>query len=132
MPFQDLMKKQINNLGKELNELLQRVLPLNDPDLVSLFVTDADTVLSQQIHGKLPELVIEAPEQLHKILSGKDSEQMENLEKLADLFGALAQKESLIDAELYREKSLAIYEYITDETATFSFARGAKIAALKK
>lgn len=131
MAFQDLLKKQINLLGKELNELLERVLPLNDPDLMSLFVEDTNKILVSQFHSSLEELVKEQPEQLHQLLIGKDSERMENLEKLADLFAALAQKENYPDAALYREESLAIYQYITEQTATFSFVRGAKITALK-
>lgn len=132
MAFQDLLKKKVNNLGKELNELLERVLPLNDPDLVSLFVSEADQNLEPKIQGKLSELVKESPENLEKKLSGQDSEQMENLEKLADLFAELAGKNALEESDAYRKKALLLYQYITDKTATFSFPRMAKVAALKK
>lgn len=130
MAFQDLIKKQINQLGKELKALMERALPLNDPDLVSLFVDDASRVLSAEIHGTLAELVQEEPEQLQKLLTGKDSEQMENLEQLADLFALLSNK-GIPEAEQYRGKALAIYQHITDTTATFSFARMTKMAQLQ-
>lgn len=131
MPFQDLLKKQINHLGKELEEVLERTPALNDPDLVSMFVKETDKKLTTELHGSLEELAKESPENLRKLLTGKDSDQMENLEKLADIFAALGQKENFPSSNHFNEKALSIYQFITEQTATFSFSRGAKIAALK-
>lgn len=130
MAFQDLLKKQSSNLGKELNQLLERVLPLVDPDLVSDFVNEVDKKLAPQIQGKLTDLVKKSPKELQELFKGKDSVQLENLEKLADVFGALATKQNYEPAETYRDKALIIYQYITEKTATLSFARNAKVAAL--
>lgn len=131
MPFQDLLKKNINNLGKELEEVLQKTPTLNDPSLASMFVEETDNRLKPLLHGELTTLVKESPEDLQKILTGQDSAQMENLEKLADLFAALGQNNNFPEAPVFKEKALAIYQFITEKTATFSFSRGAKIAALK-
>ena len=78
MAFQDLLKKQINNLGKELNELLERVLPLNDPDLVSMLVADNDHKVLPIADGRLSDLVEKSPEELRQLFTGKDSGQMES------------------------------------------------------
>jgi len=132
MAFQDLLKKQINNLGKELNELLERVLPLNDPDLVSMLVTDNDHKVLPIADGRLSDLVEKSPEELRQLFTGKDSEQMENLELLADLFAAVSKKMTVPSGEAYMRKGAELYQYITDQTATFSFSRMAKMAELKK
>ncbi|HET8574220.1 MAG TPA: hypothetical protein VFL76_10150 [Edaphocola sp.] len=132
MAFQDLLKKQINNLGKELNELLERVLPLNDPDLVSMLVTDDEQKVLPVADGRLADLVLKSPEELQQLFTGKDSAQMENLELLADLFAAVSKKMPEPAADHYAWQAAALYQYITDRTATFSFSRMAKIAGLRK
>jgi len=132
MAFQDLLKKQMNGLGTELDELLKRLLPLNDPDLVGLFVVDADKKLVPHIHVTIEELVDMPTEQMRQILTGRDSEQMENLERLGDLFAALSHKKGLTAKGDYARKAVEVYQFITEHTATFSFTRSAKIAALKQ
>lgn len=132
MAFQDLLKKQINNLGKELNELLERVLPLNDPGLVSMLVADDEQKILPIADGRLADLVQKTPGELHQLFTGKDSQQMENLELLADLFAAVSKKMPQPGDSHYASKATDLYQYITDQTATFSFSRMAKLADLKK
>lgn len=131
MGLLSLLRKNINNTGKEVDELLKRVLPLNDPDLVGLFVEKKEIDLSQHLEGSIAELVQKSPQELDALLEGKDSAEMENMEKLGDLFAAIAQKKDWEQREIYREAALNIYNYITEKTATFSFTRSSKISQLQ-
>lgn len=131
MAFHNLLSKKIQNLGKELSEILEQTPTLHDPTLVSLFIKKKNEKTDPHIHRRLDELVNNSPEEIHNLFSGQDNPEMSNFEKLADIFAALSRQENFPDRNIYKEKAILLYEYISIQTATFSFERNGKVEALK-
>lgn len=130
MPVQDLLKKQIDQLGKLLNKILEDLIHPGDSDNPTLPEAVQEVLLDAGEPG-LNQLMALTPEEIVQIWVSKDSKTHENLEKLADIYAALSEKEAdRAKKKPYSLKALSLYEYITSKTATFSFERNAKIQRL--
>lgn len=132
MPVQDLLKKQIDQLGKLLNKILEDLILPADNVSHQIVLDAAGASLHAAEEPGLNQLMNLSPEEIAQIWISRDSKTHENLEKLADIYAALS--ESVTDAQVkesYSLKALSLYEYITSKTATFSFERNAKIQRLK-
>jgi hypothetical protein len=129
MPVQDLLRKQIDQLGKLLNKILEDLLlPENNTPC-------SYTAAQESLRAKEPDLnefMNWTPDEIARNWISKDTKTHENLEKLADIYAALAAREAdMQQRTAYKLKALSLYDYITSETATFSFERNAKMQRLK-
>lgn len=125
MAKEDLLTKQINQLGFFLRRMLEKITNANAHD-------DSDAT-DMEINQKLQEelgfdlKVIEAipSAEIISFLLKNEYFSPENLELFADILVKLGKKG-------FDEKALRIYEYINKQTAVFSMERDLKMQRIKK
>ena len=118
------LDSQIEELGRTMAKILSA--------MIGRKFEEAEPIAAEALAAsgiRLDELLGLDERELLVLLSAMPVFNGDNLEALADVFAALAEKTGG-DAQLYR-KSLALYEFVNTSGRVFSLERHAKIARVK-
>jgi len=134
MEQRDYLKRQIDQLGKVLGEIITELLGLKSGNASIQGIEDVSQILKDEIDLDLELLLsIEVDELIDFLITDKGFND-ENLDKLADVFfmisNDLASDSSLRSSFLKR--CLIIYEYLEMTQQTYSLERCFKLANIKK
>jgi len=132
MEQQDYLKKQIDQLGKVLGELLSKIIGLSNSGQSNYGIKIANLALKKELDIDIDKLIEIPKEKFIETLQKNGELNNINLEKLADILFEIANgllqndKDSSIGKGLF-ERLLIIYEYIDKSGLTFSFERHSKV-----
>ncbi|HSD15106.1 MAG TPA: hypothetical protein VLB74_10695, partial [Flavobacterium sp.] len=124
MAKEDLLTKQINQLGFFLRKVFEKLTGSNSDEDISKTVIEINTDLKETLGFDLEEIEKLTSEEVVAFLLQKEYFSVENLELFADILAK-------INSDDYRYKALKIYEYIDSKTATFSMERNQKMKTIK-
>ncbi|ESU22224.1 hypothetical protein FEDK69T_22060 [Flavobacterium enshiense DK69] len=125
MAKEDLLSKQINQLGFFLRKVLEKMTGADSECEMTESVSENSTVFKETLGFDLNDI---QKLQLHEVvpfLLQNEYFSVENLELFADILVKT-------NAEDFSKKALKIYEHIDSKTATFSMERNLKIKMIKE
>ncbi len=134
MYSRDYLKKQIDELGQVLAQLVSDLLKLKNSGNANASVEATNEVFQEKLAIDLPQL-LSIPEDT--FIEGLKNKKItdDNLNRLADILLILAEDTSGTDMhqkkQLYK-KCLLLLEYIQKSDSTYSTERHEKIERLKK
>lgn len=133
MEERDYLKRQFDQFGRILGQLIARLLKLKSEGQTESFVF-VNQALTDELQLDIPQIInIESEFLLFTLIHDKKLND-DNLDKLAYLFLLLAEDaDNLNDNERKNllEKSLLIYEYLQGTSDTFSFDRHINMEKIK-
>lgn len=124
MAKEDLLSKQINQLGYFLRKMIEK---LSNADFVAdsfELVSEINTELNEVLHFNFGDIEKLSDDEIIPFLLQNESFSTENMELFADILIAA-------NSENFSNKALRVYEYINFKTATFSMERNLKIQRIK-
>lgn len=124
MAKEDLLTKQINQLGFFLRKVLEKLTGNNSDESLSETVLEINTDLKETLGFNLEEIEKLSSDEVVTFLLQNEYFSVENLELFADILAK-------INSDDYCNKALKIYEYIDSKTATFSMERNLKMKTIK-
>ena len=134
MGFEDTFKKQIDELGKVLIQLLTGLLGLKAQGKIE----DGVNFVKQNFHTEsglgFNDLLSVPPQELADFLSVKHKLTNENIDRLADIFYEMAdglEPKDTTRSRIFFERSLVLHEYLNITDPTYSLERHFKIEDIK-
>lgn len=122
MAKEDLLTKQINQLGFFLRKILEKMTTTpGDLDRADL---EIEVKLKEELQFDLKQIAAIPPSELIGFLLQNEYFSPENLEIFADILVKSNENE-------FGEKALKIYEYINKQTAVYSMERDLKMQRIK-
>jgi len=131
MEKQDYLKRQIDQLGKVLAELLGKITGSGKNTDASETLEIVSQVLDENLNWDIEQL-LNIPED-NFIDTIKDNQLLDdvNIETLADVFVEVAEHHSSNKEKLLK-RALMIYKYIEKSNMTFSFTRNQKMEEVQQ
>ncbi|MEI6433796.1 MAG: hypothetical protein WCP32_03050 [Bacteroidota bacterium] len=136
MQQEDFIKRQIDQLGQALGKILADLIGLKSQGQVGDGIEAAGQALKNESGLNITDLVSIPAENLVTTLQSSRKMNADNFEKLADILFLLAEEPENRDIdndkkrEMY-ERSLTIYEYLDNTSATYSYDIHRKIEKIK-
>lgn len=131
MEKQDYLKRQIDQLGKVLGELLAKIIGSGKNPDASETLKVVSQVLNENLDWNIDQL-LEIPEnEFIDTIIGNQLLNKLNIEALADLLVETAKHHSANKNRLLK-RALMMYEYLEKSNKTFSFTRNQKMESVKK
>lgn len=131
MERRDLIKDEIERLGKVLGKIVADLLNLKAEGNTSEGIEQAREALQKELDFDVAYLVQLDDKEFFDKITSRRNYSLYSIEQLGDIFLELGEGMLAVadreNAHLYLQKSLAIYEYITKTSATYSFEREAKV-----
>lgn len=124
MAKEDLLSKQINELGFVLRRILEKLVNANSADAIAETVSEVNFRFNETLNSDLKEIEKLPNNEVIPFLLQYESFNTENLELFADILFE-------INIDDFAKKAVMIYEYIDIKTATFSMERNRKIQIIK-
>jgi hypothetical protein len=131
MPKEDILIKQINQLGFVLKRMIKMLTGSDSGVDLSENMTAAEAKLKEELGFDINAIIEIPSENIVEFLLKNQSFNPENLELFAVFLERLANR-SDADKTGFYEKALQVYLYIDEKTAAFSFERNTKIGIIKK
>jgi len=131
MEKQDYLKRQIDQLGKVLAELLGKITGSGKNTDASETLEIVSQVLDENLNWDIEQL-LNIPED-NFIDSIKENQLLDdvNIETLADVLVEVAEHNPSNEEELLK-RALMMYEYLEKSNMTFSFTRNQKMERVKE
>jgi hypothetical protein len=130
MPREDLLLKQISQLGFVLKRMIEMLTSSKSGAELTETMTAVEVKLKEELGFDINTIREVPPENIVEFLLENPNFNPENLELFAVFLEELANKNDADKTGFY-EKALQIYLYINQKTATFSIERNAKIELIK-
>ncbi|MDY6800865.1 MAG: DUF6483 family protein [Bacteroidota bacterium] len=131
MEKQDYLKRQIDQLGKVLGELLGKITGNGKNPDASETIEEVSQVLLENIYCDIEELLNIPEEGFIDKLTKNHLLNDSNLETLADLLVEVAKYHPSNKNGLL-QRALMMYEYLEKSNMTFSFTRNQKMESVKE
>lgn len=134
MGFEDYFKRQVDQLGRVLGQLLTGLLGLKSEGKFEEGRELARRTIGTKAGIDFNDLIAISSGSLPLVLKEKYRWNKQNINTLADILYELADGEEDLDREksrIYFEKALAIYEHLHKEDTTYSIDRQMKIDEIK-
>jgi len=132
MEQQDYLKKQIDQLGQVLAQLLGDILGLKNQGKKSECISLVDKTLENELDINLSGLKEIPKDKIIATLQKGENVNIENLDRLAEIIHAVAVEEQDIELKnKYLEHSLTILEYIEQNDTTYSITRHQRMTNIK-
>lgn len=125
MAKEDLLTKQINQLGFFLRRMLEKITNANAHDDSDATDLEINQKLEEELGFDLKTIEAIPTDEIIDFLLRNDYFSPENLELFADILVKS-------DKNGFDEKALQIYDYVNTKTATYSIDRNMKIQNIKK
>ncbi len=125
MAKEDLLTKQISQLGFFLRRLLEKITKSNTLDNSDAIDLEINQKLQEELGFDLKKIEAIPTDGIIDFLLRNDYFSPENLELFADILVTTNKKG-------FAEKALKIYDYVNTKTATYSMDRNIKIQTIKK
>ena len=134
MQQRDIIKDQIEQLGKVLGKLITLMLGLKGNGDILDNIQQVAEEFDTELHIDLNKLIALEQEEFQKALAEKFQNFEAPLEQLGDLLSEIGQRCGPEGAlrQQYLQKALWTYEYINTISATFSMERMGKMSHIKK
>lgn len=131
MEKQDYLKRQIDQLGRVLGELLAKITGSGKNTNASETIEEVSQVLNENMNWDIDQL-LEIPENEFTDTI-KENQLLDdvNIEILADVLVKVAEHHPSNKKELLK-RSLMMYEYLERTNMTFSFTRNQKMESVKE
>jgi len=131
MEKQDYLKRQIDQLGKVLAELLGKITGSGKNTDASETLEIVSQVLDENLNWDIEQL-LNIPED-NFIDTIKDNQLLDdvNIETLADVLVEVAEHNPSNEEELLK-RALLMYEYLEQSNKTFSFTRNQKMGEVQQ
>ncbi|MEE4197782.1 MAG: hypothetical protein V2I54_09065 [Bacteroidales bacterium] len=130
MEKEDYLKRQIDQLGKVLGELLAKITGSGRNPGASETIEIVSQVLDENLHWDIDQLIAVPENEFMDTLKSQHLDEV-NLEMLADLLAEVAKYHSSDEHRLLK-RALIIYEALEQSTHTFSFARNQKMEEIQE
>lgn len=124
MAKEDLLSKQINQMGFFLRKILEKITNSDSLEETAETVLEINIGLKETLGFTLEEIEKLPVEEVVSFLLQYECFSVENLELFADILVKVGKVD-------FHKKALCIYEYVNLKTATFSMDRNFKIQSLK-
>lgn len=132
MEQQDYLKRQIDQIGQLLGQMLADLLDLKGQGKISEGIEITNQSLKSELGIDIQELMnIPVDDFISKLKTGKVFGN-ENLDKLADILMIIADNKHESDKKILYERCLRIYEYLQRAENIYSFDRQWKIERIEK
>ncbi|UOK43830.1 MULTISPECIES: hypothetical protein [Flavobacterium] len=125
MAKEDLLSKQINQLGFFLRKMFEKMKGNDSGDIMTETVSENNAELKETLGFDLNDIQKLSLEEVVPFLLQNEYFSVENLELFADILVKT-------NVEDFCKKALRIYEHIDSKTATFSMERNLKMKMIKE
>lgn len=125
MAKEDLLTKQINQLGFFLRRMLEKITKSNTLDNSDATDWEINQKLQEELGFDLKVIEAISSAEIIDFLLKNEYFSPENLELFADILAKSNKKG-------FAKKALKIYDYVNTKTATYSMDRNMKIQTIKK
>jgi hypothetical protein len=130
MEERDYLKKQIDQLGRVLGNILSDLMGLKNQGNISQGIEITNQAVKSELDFDL-EALLDIPTDIFiETLTKHKNVSNENLEKLAEIFFLIADNTAVINKNIY-EKCLVIFEYLEKAENVYSLDRQCKIERIK-
>ena len=130
MERQDYLKRQIDQLGKVLGELLAKLTGSGNNTDAAETLEIVNQVLDENLDLDIEQLLNIPERQFIEALKRNELLNDTNLETLADLLALLAKRDSSRRKSI-ANRALLIYEHLEQSNKTFSFTRNQKMESAR-
>ena len=137
MQQEDFIKKQIDQLGRVLGDILSDLLGRKTQGQISERIEIVNQKLKNSLDLDIEDLITIPTDKFIRTLKVKNNMTNDSFDILGNIFFLLAEEIDYRDNEIEKRRylyqhSLIIYEYLNNTSSTYSFDRHLKIEKIKK